>query len=63
MCGKYGLTKFANFLIIVLRVEIATIFKAESLGYINFGILLLFKGSFRECSFIGQDLSRTKISL
>ena len=28
MCGKYSPTKFANFLIIVLRVEIATIFKA-----------------------------------
>ncbi len=24
MCGKYGLIKFANFLIIVLRAEIAT---------------------------------------
>ena len=30
MCGKYSLTKFANFLIIVLRTEIATTFKAES---------------------------------
>ena len=30
MCGKYSLTKFANFLIIVLRAQIATIFKAES---------------------------------
>ena len=29
MRGKYSLTKFANFLIIVLRAEIATIFKAE----------------------------------
>ncbi len=29
----------------------------------NFGILLLLKGSFRECSFLGQDVSRTKISL
>ena len=29
MCGKYSLTKFANFLI-VLRTEIATTFKAES---------------------------------
>ena len=28
----------------------------------NFGILLLLKGSFRECSFLGQDVSRTKIS-
>ena len=71
MCGKYSLTKFANFLIIVLRTEIATIFKAESgsnnekicklckaifsthynIFQPNFGILLLFKGSFRECSF------------
>ena len=32
MCGKYSLTKFANFLIIVLGAEIATIFKAESGG-------------------------------
>ncbi len=30
MCGKYSLTKFASFLIIVLRTEIATTFKAES---------------------------------
>ncbi len=30
MCGKYSLAKFANFLIIVLRAQIATIFKAES---------------------------------
>ncbi len=29
MCGKYSLTKFANFLIIVLRTEIATTVKAE----------------------------------
>ena len=26
MCGRYSLTKFANFLIIALRVEIVTIF-------------------------------------
>ncbi len=26
MCGKYSLTKFANFLIIMLRTEIATTF-------------------------------------
>ncbi len=88
MCGKYSLTKFANFLI-VSRAEIATIFKAESgsnfrayhnnekicklckaifsthynIFQPNFGILLLLKGSFRECSFFGRDLSRTKISL
>ncbi len=30
MCEKYSLTKFANFLIIVLRTEIATTFKAEA---------------------------------
>ena len=29
----------------------------------QFGILLLLKGSFRECSFFGRDLSRTKICL
>ena len=29
MCGKYSLTKFANFLIIVLRAEIATTFDSE----------------------------------
>ncbi len=28
-CGKYRLTKFANFLIIVLRAEIATIFEPK----------------------------------
>ncbi len=30
MCEKYSLTKFATSLIIVLRAQIATIFKAES---------------------------------
>ena len=29
----------------------------------NFGIFVLLEGSFRECSFFGRDLSRTKISL
>ena len=29
MCGKYSLTKFANFLIIVLRAEIATTFGSK----------------------------------
>ena len=29
MCGKYSLTKFANFLIIGLRVEIATTFGSK----------------------------------
>ncbi len=29
MCGKYSLTKFANFLIIVLSVEIVTTFGSE----------------------------------
>ena len=29
MCGKYSLTKFANFLIIVLRAEIATTFVSK----------------------------------
>ncbi len=29
MCGKYSLTKFANFLIIVLLVEIATTFDSK----------------------------------
>ncbi len=29
MCGRYSLTKFANFLIIVLRAEIATIFELK----------------------------------
>ncbi len=76
MCGKYSLTKFANFLIIVLRTEIATTLINFSLKMIaisvrntitekicklykaifsthynifqpNFGILLLFIGSFR----------------
>ena len=28
-CGRYSLTKFANFLIIVLRAEIATIFEPK----------------------------------
>ena len=39
MCGKYSLTKFANFLIIVLRAEIVTILrkfcKAISSRYYN----------------------------
>ena len=30
MCGKYSLTKFANFLIIVLRVEIVTTFGSKN---------------------------------
>ena len=29
MCGKYNLTKFANFLITVLRAEIVTIFEPK----------------------------------
>ena len=29
MCARYSLTKFANFLIIVLRVEIVTIFEPK----------------------------------
>ncbi len=29
MCGKYSCTKFANFLIIVLRAEIVTIFEPK----------------------------------
>ncbi len=29
MCGRYSLTKFANFPIIVLRVEIVTIFEPD----------------------------------
>ncbi len=29
MCGKYSLTKFANFLIIVLRAEIVTTFGSK----------------------------------
>ena len=45
--------KFANF----VRLYFPHIFQP------NFGILLLLKGSFRECSFLGRDLSRTKISL
>ena len=81
--GKYSLTKFANFLIIVLRAEIVTIFEPKVVAIFarntimrkfanfvrlyfphittfskpNFGILLLLKGSFRECSFFGRDLS------
>ena len=30
MCGKYSLTKFANFLIIVVRTEITTTFGLKS---------------------------------
>ncbi len=89
MCGRCGLAGFADFLVVVLRAEIVTNFKAESgsnsaRGTIvgkfanfvglcfphicnifrpNFGILLLFRGSFRECGFFGRDLSRTKIGL
>ncbi len=29
MCGRYGLTNLANFLIIVLRAEIVTIFEPK----------------------------------
>ncbi len=60
MCGKYSLTKFANFLIIVLRAEIVTklITKFANFAWLyfrilqhfanKFGILVLLKGSFRE---------------
>ena len=32
MCGKYSLTKIANFLIIVLRAEIVTTFGSRMVG-------------------------------
>ncbi len=35
MCGKYSLTKFANFLIIVLRAEIVTTFGSKMVPHVT----------------------------
>ena len=69
MCGKYSLTKFANFLIIVLRAKVVNTIMRKFANFVrlypphmhynifqpNFRILLLLKGSFREFRFYCLD--------